>query len=151
MSSAHEHRWRDITGPSIGDDPNWRGRGVAAPTFGDGTPASLTLGQIKPLAARGSRIVVWYEVFDGQGVGAVPVAPTPATTATLEVLTLTKDSAGNELWSVGAVLVAANNQRRQIEVELPKQGQTFVRISTLGGVLPDPGSIRVFADEAIEP
>lgn len=147
--SGHEHRWREISGPSVGDDPNWRGRGVAAPTFGDGSPASLALGEIKPLAPRGSSIIIWFEVYDGQGVDALPTTPTPVTTATLEVLTLTKDLAGNNVWSVGPTVIALANQRRGIEVEVPKQGQSLVRLSALGGVLPNPGSIRVFAEEDI--
>ena len=141
-----EHRWRDITGPSVADDTNWRADRTL-PTFGDGAPASLEAGDIKPLAPRKSSIMAMFEVFDGQGASDTPVSPTPVVTATLEVVTMFKDQAGNVLYEVGPAVVALANQRKAIEVESSAQGLSWIRLSNLAGALPNPGSIRVYADE----
>jgi hypothetical protein len=145
-----EHRWRDITGPDLTDDPDWRTQRTV-PAFGDGSPASLAAGEINALAPKRSALVVWFELYDGQGVGAAPVSPTPAVSATLEVIGYRKDQAGNGVYDVGTAVVAAPNQRRTVEVKVSEQGLYFVRISSIAGATTDPGSIRVFADQAVVP
>jgi hypothetical protein len=140
-----EHRWKDITGGAV-DDDDWRTLRTL-PAFGDGTPASLALGEVTRLAPAVSSLSAYFEVYDGQGVGAAPVTPTPAVTATLEVVTAGRDLAGNDVYSVGPAVNLTAAQRRAIEPEVPPQGVSWVRITSIAGALPDPGSIRLFVDE----
>jgi hypothetical protein len=144
-----EHRWKDITGGAV-DDADWRALRTL-PSFGDGSAASLAAGQITRLAPKQSAIVAWFELYDGQAPSDAPVVPTPAVTATLEVVTYTKDQAGNVVYAVGAQVELVPNQRKAIEVEAIAQGISFVRVTSIAGAVTDPGSIRVFVSEEVDP
>jgi hypothetical protein len=145
-----EHRWRDISTGTLGpaDDPDWP-TGRTLPTFGDGSAASLEAGEILPLAPLRSTLVVWFEVYDGQGAGAAPVSPTPDVIITMEVIAAHKDAAGQTVFARDPVaVVGVQPQRRTIGVELEAQGLHFVRITSIAGTgVPDPGSIRLFVSQ----
>ena len=104
----------------------------------------LESGQARPIQAESSRVVVFFEAYDGVDDESLPVTDA-AVQVTMQVVT--KYSVrGNVVVCVGpAVTMGAHD--RGIEVEISKRGVSFVRVTAVADAGEDTLAIHIFADD----
>jgi hypothetical protein len=146
--SIKEHRRKGITGNAFDTvDANWAGlHSLWSLQWPVGS--GLDMGEIIELTPRHGVISIFYEVYDGMSDGALPVAPG---TVSITVQLVTRQRVREQdVFEVGSLVDVAVPQRRLIELEVPPQGRSALRvISALN--LPVSGALWFFASEDIEP
>jgi hypothetical protein len=148
MMSIKEHRRIAYTGGVIDTaDLDWAGTHTLWSTqwaIGSG----LDMGEIIELAPRRSVLSIFVEVYDGMGDSASPIAP-GLVDLTLQIVTRHRVRGKDvfELGSVASLLVA---QRRGIELEVPPQGLSAVRLISTNNLAGD-GALWFFAHEGVQP
>lgn len=114
------------------------------PTFGD----DLASEEIVPITPRGSRITYSYEIRDGLGDGAALLAP-GTTTVTHQLVTVTRVQ-GKDHFSVGLSNTLVLAQTRNIEVEIPKQGESFFRLTTIANAPVGGAAVWLTVEEDVD-
>jgi hypothetical protein len=138
-----EHRRISFTGGVIDSpDPDWAGTHAPWAAGSD-----LAAGEIAELSPRGSRVIFSWEVYDGVGDGASPVAPGANTIDVQWVMR--RRVRGADVFDTGVPQLAVAAQTRQIEFEIPSQGVAAIRVT--GSSLTGTGAVWIFASEDVDP
>lgn len=136
-----EHRRIDLDGFTADDD--WatdRVFPVEGPELADG--------EARPIQALGNRVCVFVEACSGIADDSDPVTDA-AVQVTLHVVT--KYEIRGKVFACSGQAMTLGTQSRGVEVELPRLGKSFVRVTEVASAGEGTAALWIFVDDRMAP
>jgi hypothetical protein len=142
-SSDLEIEHRRVATAGLTADANW----AATRTFPTDGP-DLASGQARAIQPEASRVVIFWEAYAGVADSSAPVTDT---TGEVTFQFVTKYLVRDQVVVSKGQTATLSAQERSIEIEVPKYGKSFVRITAVSNLDGANAAIWIFADDRMTP